>query len=381
MKKGIIIGAGIGGLTTAIALAKKGISVDIYEQAAELKAVGAGIMIAPNGLKVFEALGMAKEVIDSGWVLEKAGVVDLNFKPITMIDAEKFNKKYGFQTIAIHRGALQKVLTSNFRAGQIFLNKKFQSYTPSETDVTVTFEDGTVAQADFLILADGIKSRGRVQMQKNAPLRYSGQTCWRFVTDLELPKNEMYEIWAEAKGLRVGYAKINKKQVYVFITNSEKEGGKDDISTIKTDLLKLCSDFPSIVKMLINSVDEKDIIRTDLFDFEPMKNWTDGRVVLLGDAAHATTPNLGQGACQAIEDAYFIAQAMHENTAVATAFKVFQSKRIQKATYITNTSWQFAQLVNTSGWLKKLIIGLIRLTPKSVSEKQFDKIYRLNGEV
>jgi len=380
MKKGIIIGAGIGGLTAAIALLKRGIDVRIYEQAGEMNEVGAGIWIAPNGMKVLEELGISDEVISSGKALTRISIIDLKERPISVIETARLTLKYKFTTIALHRAKLQNILVSHIPAEKIHLGKKFDSYRQSGRSVTALFADGTSAEADFLICADGIKSNGRLQLHSRLNLRYSGQTCWRFVTDFELPNQEednMYEIWSDRKGLRVGYSKINEKQVYVFITNYEKAGNKDNIPTIIADLQTLCAGFPSIVKRLIDAADKERIIRTDLFDCKPMGPWTQQRVALMGDAAHATTPNLGQGACQAIEDSYIIAKQLSLTDDIDTAFRIFEAKRRKKASYITKTSWQFSKLTNTSGLTKTLLKTLIRMTPASVSERQLDKIYSL----
>lgn len=197
MRKGIIIGAGIGGLTTAIALAKKDISATIYEQAEAIKEVGAGIWVAPNGLKVYEKLEIVQDIIGAGNMLEKISVVDLNNKPISTVDGAKVRAKHKYSTLAIHRAALQKILASFIPEENIVLNKKFKSYRQTEQSVIAEFGDGTVAEADFLINATGIKSIAREQIEPSSALRYSGQTCWRYVTEFDLPKaaeDEMYEI-------------------------------------------------------------------------------------------------------------------------------------------------------------------------------------------
>jgi 2-polyprenyl-6-methoxyphenol hydroxylase-like FAD-dependent oxidoreductase len=382
VKKGIIIGAGIGGLSAALALLKKGIDVRIYEQASEMNEVGAGIWIAPNGLKVLEELGISDEVIASGKALTRVSIIDCKERPISVIETGQLMLKYKFTTIAIHRARLQKILASHIPANMIHFGKKFASYRQSGKMVTAEFADCTTEEADFLICADGIMSNGRLQLHSTLNLRYSGQTCWRFVTDFELANQEesnMYEIWSDRKGLRVGYSKINEKQVYVFITNYQKAGGKDNPRTIIGDLQVLCAGFPSIVKSLIDASNKERIIRTDLFDCKPIGPWTQKSVALMGDAAHATTPNLGQGACQAIEDAYIIAQQLSLSDDIGAAFRNFEAKRRKKASYITKTSWQFSQLTNTSGFTKTLLKTLIRLTPASVSGRQLDKIYSLES--
>lgn len=380
MKKGIIIGAGIGGLTTAIALAKKGIEAEIYEQADEIKEVGAGIWVAPNGLKVFDKLGFANEVIASGNILENIQITDIKLRKISEIKGEKVAAKHGFKTVAIQRATLQNILMQRVESKKIHLDKRLKEYSQLNGKATAYFDDGSKAEGGFLILADGIRSKGRLQMEGDLKLRYSGQTCWRFVTNYRLPEREickMYEIWSNKKGLRVGYSQINDHEVYVFITNYESAGGKDEQSSVKQKLIELSKEFPEIVNKLIESVEPVNIIRTDLFDFKPISRWTDGLVTLLGDAAHATTPNLGQGACQAIEDAWVLAEHLSKEPDISKALINYEKARVAKATYITNTSWQFAQITNTSGLLRNIIKAVLKLTPNSVSEKQLDKIYSI----
>jgi 2-polyprenyl-6-methoxyphenol hydroxylase-like FAD-dependent oxidoreductase len=383
MKHGIVLGAGIGGLTTALALAQKGISVTVYEQAPVLNDVGAGIWVAPNGLKVLQTLGLAHNVLANGQLLRSIRVVDTTNRPISVIDGDWVQQQHGFTTVAIHRAALQRILAAPLLSSGIVLGKRWRQYTQTKEGVTVYFEDGTEQTADFAIIADGIHSVGRRHIQPPSSLRYSGQTCWRFVTDYVLPAGEehtMYEIWANDKGKRVGYSQINDRQVYVYITNLEPAGGHDSLTDLKARLLALCAPFPTIVGELIQAVAAHNIIRTDLFDFKPLKRWTDGNVVLLGDAAHATTPNLGQGACQAIEDAYILADELGKNTTdIAQAFSNFEKRRIAKTAFITDTSWRLAQVTNTSGIAKKLLIAMVRLTPQFVNAQQLDKIYSVEG--
>lgn len=380
MKKGVIIGAGIGGLTTAIALAQKGIQVKIYERASEIKEVGAGVWIAPNGMKIFNRLGISQEITAAGKKLNKISVVDLNYKPISVIDGSEIEAKHQFGTIAIHRATLQKILASKVNKDHIHLNKELVRYEQNDQAISVFFEDGSSDVAYFLICADGLKSIARKQMLGPQNLRYSGQTCWRFATAYDLPLNEednMYEVWANSKGLRVGYSKIDEKRVYVYITNAKKFGEIDPIDNAKNLLLAICKPFSKTVTGLIQTVHESEIIQTDLFDFKPIKNWTEGRVALIGDAAHATTPNLGQGACQAIEDAWMLANELSTNNEIATSLVNFQKRRIEKATFITNTSWMFSKMTNTAGFMKTIVKMLLRATPAFINTKQLDRIYSI----
>lgn len=378
MKQGIVIGAGIGGLTTAAALARKGIAATVFEQASELNEVGAGIWVAPNGLQVYQKLGLADGIISLGKMLDKITVADIKGEPISVVDGEYLESKYGFKTLSIHRALLQNFLADEIPADRIVLGKKFLSYAQTDSKVIAEFDDGTSASADFLIVADGIRSNGRLQINDSATIRYSGQTCWRFVTDFELPAgqlSEMNEIWGDERGLRVGYSMINSRQAYVYITNYENAGGKDDVQTLKEYLLNICKDFPAVVAEMISVVKAEGIIRTDLYDLKPIPNWVDKKVALLGDAAHATTPNLGQGACQAIEDAYVISEQLAANENIEIGMRKYQQARLKKAAFITNTAWRFAKVTNTSGWKRSLLKTLIRMTPTSINERMMHRIY------
>lgn len=202
MKKGIIIGAGIGGLTTAIALLKKGIDTTIFEQASQLNEVGDGLWVAPNGMKVFEQLQLADDIINAGNTLEKIEVLDWNKRTISSINGEKIRAKHHFATTTIHRATLQNILYKQLPEENVVLEKKFVAFEQDQEKITAYFADGSCESADFLLLADGIKSIFNLNLFPDHKLRYSGQTCWRFVVNFQLPnsfRNEMQEIWSKKK--------------------------------------------------------------------------------------------------------------------------------------------------------------------------------------
>ena len=384
--EGIIIGAGLGGLTTAIALAQKGIKVSIYEQAPEIKELGAGILIAPNGLKVFEQLGLADQIMKAGRTVDQMVLSDTKGIRLSVVESAWLKARHQFASISIHRGVLQKILFDTLNLSktthktEVFLNKHFKSYSQDANGVTAYFEDGSVAEADFLIVADGIHSKGRQQMMPASKLRYSGQTCWRFVAQHEMAGHSLniaQEFWANGRGLRVGYASVNGHQVYTYITDLADPGGKDDPDTLKADLLRRCAEFPVPVQDLISAASTAAIHRADLYDFAPISKWVDQKVALMGDAAHATTPNLGQGACQSIEDAFVIAEELALQKNPELAFLAYQRRRMNKAHFVTNTSFVLGKISNTTGWVKSVLKGFMRLTLRTVNEKQFDKIYTL----
>ena len=381
--KAAIIGAGIGGLSTAIALQQAGIDFEIYEAAPELKPVGAGIVMASNAMQVFQRLAIEKKIIEAGLEIVNAYGVDQNFSLISGLRVkEKVASRYGVGSYAFHRGRLQQVLFNEIDAKKIQLNKKLTSLNQSNQTVTLSFEDGSSAEVDLVIGADGIKSAVRKNIFGEIPLRYSGQTCWRGMTKFTLPHDKQfnsYEMWGNEKGLRFGFVPTAPDEVYYFTTFYTAANGKDDPSLVKENLLKDYSCFGDLATQIIEATPRENIIRSDIFDLKPITQWWRGRVALLGDAAHATTPNLGQGGCQAVEDAYVIARCLKENSSIEKAFEQYQKIRYEKAVHVVNMSWRFGKVTNIGNPIVQAVRnGFMRMMPESMAIRQLDKILKLN---
>lgn len=380
--KATIIGAGIGGLTAAIALQKAGIDYEIFEAAPELKPVGAGIVMASNAMQVFQRLGIDEKIMGQGLELVNAYGVDQNFKVISGLSIkEKVTPRYGIGSYAFHRARLQQALLNELDQSKIHLDKKLSSLKQSDREVNLEFEDGTSIPAELVIGADGIKSEVRKSIFGDVPLRYTGQTCWRGMTKFELPdkfKNNSYEMWGKKKGLRFGFVPTAPDEVYYFTTFYTKAGQKDGTG-VKEKIRNIYKVFGELPTKIIESTSEENIIRSDINDFVPIKKWWEGRVVLLGDAAHATTPNLGQGGCQAVEDAYVLAQTLSTKSTLEESFREFQNIRYAKAFHVVNMSWKFGAMTNIGNpILRSLRNGAMRLMPESTAIKQLDKILKLN---
>lgn len=383
--KALIIGGGIGGLTAAIALQKKGIDVQVFEQSPEIKEVGAGIWLAPNGMQIMDRLGFTDELSKLGNKISILSASDINGKPISRFDNEKDGiiKKFGHTHLGIHRASLQQFLYKQIPTDKVITSKLFLRYEESKDKVIAFFSDGSHYEGDLLVGADGIKSLVRKQLLGDIPLRYSGQTCWRGISDITLPADEinaLTEVWMKKAGLRSAYTQINPHQVYFYITICSPPNGHDEKGKTKEKLHQLTKGVATLINEVINNTKDENLIRNDLFDFVPLKNWTRGKVALLGDAAHATTPNLGQGANQAIESAYYIAAALAENkNNIEAALRQYQNTRMKKAHYITTRSWQLGQMSNYSSPLaQKLRNMIMRYSPRILTLREFDKVYSLN---
>lgn len=369
-----IIGAGIGGLTTALTLQQKGLNVKIFESSAEIKPVGAGIIMANNAMQVFQKLGIQDKIEKAGNKISYMKITDTRLNNISVVDLTEYEKKYGVHNIAIHRGELQKILANEVGYDNINLSKRLSKIEKTEV-FKLTFEDNSAVESKLVIGADGIKSVVRNQLFQESTLRNANQKCWRGICEIDLPEkyhNELNEAWG--KGKRFGFVKISNQKVYWYALINSKNTKSDEVN-----LTEMFSEFHSDILKIISATGKKQIIVSDIIDLKLIYKWQGENVCLIGDAAHATTPNLGQGACQAIEDAYVIGKLLGSGLSIENTFEDYEKLRRKKAHSIVNTSWtlgKIAHIENRFGvWLRNFAMKSL---PKSANKKQLDMIFNLN---
>ena len=372
-----IIGAGIGGLTTALAFEKKGIEYQIFERAAALNEVGAGIWLAPNALQVLERLDILDTVKLNGNSIDRITIGKQDLSPLSDSLQDIIKEKFGFTTVAIHRAKLQKLLFDKIPKEKMFLNKGFHSFKELDSGkIEVFFNDNSKTETRFLIGADGINSRVRKQLFPESNTRYSGQTCWRGVAEMELDEelsHRGFELWGNQ--IRFGISKIAKNKVYWFAVVLSSPNGKDDKVLVKEKLLKMFADFNPLVTKLIGLTSVAHILRNDIYDLESMRKWHKNNICLIGDAGHATTPNMGQGGAQAIEDAHYLSNLIVENSD-ENVFDLFQQKRQKKVDLVVNQSWTTGKMAHWK-YGKGLRNFLLKNVPKKMIEKKMIELYTI----
>lgn len=373
-----IIGGGITGLTTAIALKQQGIDCQVYERAPQLNEVGAGIGLAANAMRVLEQLGLAESIRALGMPLGEIAVTDPQLEDYRGSKGSHAGILKGHEIIFMHRARLQRALFEACVEPQIHLGACYGGHRV-EGDKVVVNLGGEEKRVDLLLGADGIHSGVRKQLFPESRLRYSGQSCWRGVAQQRLPEElggKFREAWGE--GLRFGFGPIGDEEVYWFAVQKAPEGGKDDPQGVSARLKGLFSSFHPFITELIDSTPTEKIIRSDIHDLARLERWHRGPVALIGDAAHATTPNMGQGACQGIEDAWFLSQAMSRELSFDQAFAQFENDRRAKVDYVVNNSWRFGQMAhNPAG--RFLMRTLMKLLPESATEKQMQRLLQVEG--
>lgn len=371
-----ILGAGIAGLCTAVFLKKYGIYSTVYEAAPEIKPLGAGIVLAANALYALEKMGLHEDLKGKGQLLKAFSIYDEKGKIITRTGDLKQVNRFGLENFAIHRADLHAFLCEQLRPEQIQTGKKLESVEKLEDSFAIKFEDGKEIETEYLIAAEGIHSPIRQWVENKAHLRYAGYTCWRAV--VPAPSGmpfESSETWG--KGKRFGIVPLPNGQVYFFACVNASAGDPSMKNLGANGLTKLFSDFHAPIPQILAQTRDQDLIWNDLYDLKPLAHFAYDRLVLIGDAAHATTPNLGQGACQAIEDAFVLAQEMSPFAdGYELAFEKYEKRRLHRTTFITNSSRRMgaiAQMDKT--WLCKLRNTMLRLSPTAIQRKQLSKVY------
>lgn len=370
-----IIGAGIGGLTTAIALEQKGIKTRIFEQAEQIKPVGAGIILANNAMQVYKKLGIRKIIEENGNTISSVNITTPNLKPLSKMDLTYFEQKNNTKNIAIHRGKLQQILIDQLKVTKIELNHKLTSLDKNTTAYSLKFENGNQIESSIILGADGLNSMVRKNILPNNSIRKANQICWRGVTKYGLPvkyRNELNEAWG--KDERFGFVQIAENKVYWYALKLFKKN-KNEFSI--NHLEQYFSEYHSVVKEIIKSTKKEQINTAEILDLKPTNIWHKERVCLIGDSAHATTPNLGQGACQAIEDAFVLSQCI-DKYEITEAFTAYQKLRLPKAHQVCKTSWLLGKMAHLKNPILIVLRNqLLRLTPASFNGKQHEQIFQL----
>lgn len=371
MCKAIIIGGGIGGLTAAIALEQAGLEAHVYERVAELREVGAGISLWANAVRALKVLGLADSLSAHGWSPLR-GTLRTSTGEILTSSQSHHTADAGVTVGALHRADLLRLLREAVDDARVHVGRECVRVSSDHGAVTAHFADGSAAAGDVLIGADGLHSVVRAAVHTTAPPRYAGYTAWRGVVEFTAPAAAS-ESWG--RGQRFGIVPLNDGRVYWFATKNAPEHDRDPVGTVKTRLIDRFHGWHTPIEALLDATPESAILRNDIYDRDPDGPWTADRVTLLGDAAHPMTPNLGQGACQAIEDAVVLAACLAQSVDVETALHWYQVRRLPRTRRIVLLSRRIGQLAQ---WEQPLACWLrtqaMRAAPSWMNERQIRSI-------
>ncbi|WP_151765045.1 FAD-dependent urate hydroxylase HpxO [Acinetobacter soli] len=330
-----IIGAGMTGLTTGIALKKFGHQVTIYEQAEQILPVGAAISLWSNGVKCLNYLGLTEQVEKLGGKMDNLAYIDgLTGDVMTQFSLYPLIEEVGQRPYPVSRAELQNMLMDEFGREDIHLAKKMISFVEEGERVKIQFADGSEIESDLLVGADGTHSITRAYvLGEQVERRYAGYVNWNGLVDVS-DDYAAADQWTTfvGEGKRVSLMPVANNRFYFFFDVPLAVGLENDRSQYKALFKQYFKGWCEPVQKLIDAVDVQKTNRVEIHDIEPFANFYKGRVVIVGDAAHSTTPDIGQGGCQAMEDAIYLARSLQINTlGLQDSLRRYQNKRNERA--------------------------------------------------
>ncbi len=347
MKEIAIIGGGIGGLTLAICLKNKGYRCHIYEKNAEFREVGAAISVFPNALRVYQHLGLLDEIVRAGGQVD-----DVYLKTETGRILSKTKPRYELPTLCMHRTDLHAILLKHAGA-MLHPNHQVETMsTPDNGPVEIVFANGTRKMADAVVGADGLHSVVRRHILNDGPPVFRGYSIWRGVCQASIDIGYGSETYGVGK--RVGIVPIKAGWFGWWATLNEPFMQTDEPAGSRQKLLAHFGTWHDPIPELIQRTEH--LIKNSLTDRVPVRGWSAGMAVLLGDAAHPTTPNLGQGGCMAIEGAYLLAACINKYGLSPAAFARYETLHFPRASRIVNASLKLGEI----GQSESRVLGAVR---------------------
>ncbi len=310
-----IVGAGMGGLTAAIALSRHGFDVRVYEQSPDLGAFGAGLAITPNAVKVFGALGLQEKLREASF--EPEGLIWRDSRDgtmqnhVTLIDA---TKRFGAPYFNSYRPDVHSILASAAPNSSIKAGRRCIGVETNNNSAGLSFEDGSSAEADVIIGCDGIRSRVRRVLFGGPDARYSGHMCWRTLVPVDALPAGFHDMntdnWTGSDGFVLSYYVRQGRFVNVVAVRPQEHWNEESwsVPSSREEMLAGFSRMGDKAQSLLSKAGE--VYKWGQFAGAPAAQWTKGRATLLGDAAHAMLATFGQGAASSFEDAYALAEWM-----------------------------------------------------------------------
>ena len=345
-----IIGAGIGGMTAAVTLAKKGVKVSIFEQAPELSEVGAGLTITPNATKGLMYLGLEKQMKEVGMAHAQQGV--RHFETGEMIvpleRGEKMLEKYGAYQLQAHRADVHNVLIDELKlhnSNTIYTDHELIDLNEKNNSVELVFSNNETHEVDFVIGADGNRSVVRKIILGDDDPQFAGYVAWRGLVPVELLGEDDFDECGSSAFIAPGrvFARylVRNAELYNYVaflaTDEWAEEGWAIPSTVDI-VMDIFSDYNQQVKNIIAATPANELFKWGIFAREPVSKWSTKNITLLGDAAHPLEPFMGQGASLAIEDGVVLGRIIKDSDSSDEIVSRYESARIERAHFVTEHS-------------------------------------------
>lgn len=368
----LIIGAGIAGLTLARLLSTQH-KVQVVEKAGALHRSGTGIMLGINAMQVFKQMGqgLAAQVRTQGKELQGFTIANNRGRDLSTLDFSDRIRAQELGLYAIHRTRLHELLFDGLAASIKFSTQVYKMY-EDKNAVHVDFSDGSNRYYDLVIGADGIHSWTRGLLAPLARLRYSGYTAWRYMIDSS-PEDRAVEMWGA--GRRLGVVPLSEGKTYAFLVANAPANTESLSSLTPSRLAQEFSEFGDIAPQLLSRLADAPVrVHDDIYDL-PTPVLGSRRILLVGDAAHATTPNMGQGAGLAIEDAWVLSQIIDEAGSFDDIHEIYKQRRYQRVQQFTRMSYNLGKVAHwESPFATFLRDRLLSLFPDGLNARHMERL-------
>jgi 2-polyprenyl-6-methoxyphenol hydroxylase-like FAD-dependent oxidoreductase len=372
--KALIIGGGIGGLAAAIALRRCGASVRVFERAPEVREVGAGLSLWPNGLRALDALGVGAAVRSRSIRDLSSALRRWDGRVIVAAGGAELERRLGDVALVIHRSELLALLRRELPNDAVVTGASCVGFSAEGRGVSARFANGMTASGDVLIGADGIGSVVRARLFGAHPPSYAGYTAWRGVVSFE--HTRLLPGIAIGRGSQFGQVPMADGQVYWFATQNGPPAREPPSAGWKAHLLETFAGWHAPIPELLAATPEAAILHNDIIDRPPLARWGHGRITLLGDAAHPMTPNLGQGANQALEDAEALARVLGGHLDPTRALRQYEDLRRERANAVVIGSRRVGRVMQLEQplacWLRDQLLGT-----RAATRLQLEQLERL----
>lgn len=378
-QRAVVIGGGIGGLAAALALRRAGWEVAVYEQAPALREVGAGLRVSPNGMHVLERLGLAERVLEQCVVVRREELCNWRGRVLAGTDTVPLYERLGAPGVLVLHGVLYGLLREALGESHLHLGARLVGYDDMGPQVEVAFVDGRRAVGELLVGADGLRSVVREYLHPADSLDYVGYACWRGLSPPlnppELPPGLLRE--TQGRGARFGAGHVTREGRVSWWATVNVPYGWQPPRGDKAFLLEIFGAVHAPVRELLESTAEQEMLRGDILDRMPLSRWGEGRVTLLGDAAHPMTPDLGQGANAALEDAAALAQALAQAADVEQGLRQYEDQRVQRTAWLQRNSRRFGAVAQWEDppavWLRE---QLLQRVPERWMVREYERLWR-----